>query len=256
MVVDGNPGLGLRIGDNWRAAYYLRGSGNNKLVFGYTVVAADSDSDGISMGGGYQDSNGTWHNFINHTAVTGERSGATASRAYDGIGNQSGHKVDGGKQPVATSVWIDSSPPYDGTYRYGDRIDFAMIFSAELDVEGTKQVSLRVGATDSSGWRGARYRSGSGTDKLTFSYTVKAGDLDNDGVTLVGTWIEDGEIKGIGGSGTIKVKGTDTEVTPEFEGLPMSPATRLTESPTRRKSRSRPLRALRRTPTDVTRSSR
>ena len=99
VEVDGNPGLGLNIGGTWRAAYYERGSGTDELVFSYKVKPEDSDSNGISMDGGYQDSNGTWHNFLSHTAVTGKSSGATASRTYDGIGNQSGHKVDGDKLP-------------------------------------------------------------------------------------------------------------------------------------------------------------
>ena len=67
--VGGTPSLGLWVG-NWQAANYLRGSGANTLVFGYTVKSEDRDDNGISMDGGYQDSNGTWHNFINHHAVT------------------------------------------------------------------------------------------------------------------------------------------------------------------------------------------
>ena len=49
--VDGNPGLGLRVDSDWRSARYLRGSGSDKLVFGYTVKSTDSDTDGIRMRG-------------------------------------------------------------------------------------------------------------------------------------------------------------------------------------------------------------
>ena len=219
VEVNGNPGLGLWVGGTWRAAMYLRGSGTDTLVFGYTVKSEDSDSDGIKMDGGYQDSNERWHNFLNHTAVTAVGSDTVAYRVYAGIDDQSGHKVDGSIAPVGTNTAITSSRASGDTYRYGETIEFSITFSAALDVDGGRHLSLRVGSDDSDGWRGAMYRSGSGTKTLVFGYTVQSGDLDADGVTLLGTWTEDGVVHGIGGSGTIKVKGTDTVVTPTFTGL-------------------------------------
>ena len=85
--VDGNPGLGLWVGSNWRSASYLSGSGSDTLVFGYTVRSGDSDSDGIRMDGGYRDRNGIWHNFLNHTTVTAVGTDTVAYRVYEGIGN-------------------------------------------------------------------------------------------------------------------------------------------------------------------------
>ena len=61
--VDGTPSLGFWVGGTWQAANYLRGSGSNTLVFGYTVKSGDREDNGIVMDGGYQDSNGTWHNL-------------------------------------------------------------------------------------------------------------------------------------------------------------------------------------------------
>ena len=346
--VDGDPSLGLQVGSNWQSASYLRGSGTNKLVFGYTVRSADRDSNGIGMDGGYQDSNGRWHNLINHTAITAAGTETVAYRVYAGIDDQSGHKVDGSLAPVITgigiistpardstygfgetieieatfstrvdvvdeniavSLWlgdsnggegsvlrsafyqsgsgtdtlhfsyqvrlgdvdnngihigaksvtglgagrikvagtdvdashfflgvntdqrvdgssiraistkITSSPDSGDTYRYGESIDFSITFSAPLEVEGSRHLSLRVGSDDNSAWRGANYKSGSGTNTLTFGYTVQSADLDTDGASMLGTWTEDGILHGLGGSGTIKVKGTDTVVTPTFNGL-------------------------------------
>ena len=45
--VDGNPGLGLWVGSNWRGARYVRGSGSDTLAFDYTVQSDDSDADGV-----------------------------------------------------------------------------------------------------------------------------------------------------------------------------------------------------------------
>ena len=214
VEVDGNPGLGLWVGSNWRSAGYLRGSGADTLVFGYTVKSEDSDSDGIRWTGAT--SNGTWHNFLNYTAVTavGSHGRLPGLRRHRRSG-----QVDGSITPVGVETKIISSPASGDTYRYGETIEFSITFSAALDVEGSRHLSLRVGSDDSSGWRGATYRCGSGTKTLVFGYTVQSGDLDTDGVTLLGTWTEDGVVHGIGGSGTIKVKGTDTEVTPTFTGL-------------------------------------
>ena len=215
----GNPGLGLWVGDNWRSARYLRGSGSNKLVFGYTVKPSDSDDDGIKMDGGYKDSEGLWHNFLNHTAVTATGTETVAYRAYAGIDDQSQHKVDGSLAPVGTSTTISSSPASGDTYRYGESIEFSITFSAALDVEGSRHVNLRVGTGDSASWRRATYKSGSGSNTLVFGYTVQTSDSDTDGVRMNGTWIDDGEVKGLGGTGTLKIKGTETEVTPTVRWL-------------------------------------
>ena len=147
VEVDGDPGLGLWVGSNWRAAGYLRGSGSDTLVFGYTVKADDSDSDGIKMDGGYQDNNDRWHNFLNHTAVTAVDSDTVACRFYSGIDNQSGHKVDGSLAPAGTNTEITSSPASGDTYRYGETIEFSITFSAPMDVEGSRHLSHRVGVT-------------------------------------------------------------------------------------------------------------
>ena len=217
--VDGNPGLGLSVGSNWRSASYLRGSGSDTLVFGYTVKADDRDSDGIKMDGGYQDSSGTWHNLLNHTAITATGTGTVAYRVYAGIGDQSDHKVDGSLTPVGIRTEITSSPESGDTYRYGETIDFSITFSGLLEVDGSRHLSLRVGSDDAGGWRGATYQSGSGTNTLVFGYTVQTGDLDDDGVTMLGTWVEGGAVHGLGGSGTVTVEGTDIAVTPTFTGL-------------------------------------
>ena len=220
VEVDGNPELGLRVGSNWRSARYLWGSGTRGLVFGYTVRSEDSDDDGVSMGGGYQDNDGVWHNFINHTAVTAVGTDTVAYRGYAGIDDQSRHKVNGYLTPIGTGMEITSTPAGgDSTYRYGETITVALTFSAAVDVNGTVLLNARVGTGDNT-WRGARYQEGSGTRTLVFGYTVQSQDLDTDGFRVEGSYIQDGVRRGFGGSGTVKVKGSDTEVVPpNFSGL-------------------------------------
>ena len=46
---------------------------------------------------------------------------------------------------------------------------------------------------------------------------MKSNDLDTDGISVLGSWAgNDGAIYGVGGSGSIRVKDTDSRVTPEF----------------------------------------
>ncbi len=183
--VDGNPALGLWVGSNWKSAGYLRGSGTNKLVFGYEVQSADRDDDGIKMDGGYQDSNGTWHNFINHTAVTAVGTSTVAYRIYSGIGNQSGHKVDGSItaaiDPTISSIDITSDPGDDGAYGIGDSIVVEVTFSKGVIITGTPLLSLDIGAKS----RRADYSAVS-TDSLLVSFLTQVveGDNDSNGISI------------------------------------------------------------------------
>ena len=71
-----------------------------------------------------------------------------------------------------------------------------------------------MGADEDTNWRGAQYQEGSGTNTLVFGYTVQPHDLDADGISVGGSYIQDGERQGFGGSGTITVSGTDIELPP------------------------------------------
>ena len=223
VEVNGNPALGLWVG-TWKGASYLRGSGSNTLVFGYTVKSDDRDDNGVSMDGGYQDRNGTWHNFVNHTAVTAPGSvgldggPVTAYRVYRGLGHQLGHKVDGSLMPVGTGMEITSEPDDGDTYHYGETIDIALTLSAPVDVEGAKNLNGRVGVGGDT-WRGPSYKSGSGTNTLVFGYTVQTRDLDTDSISIEGSYIQGGIRHGWGGIGAVKVKGTEVVVPPNFSGL-------------------------------------
>ena len=244
--VNGTPSLGFWVGGTWRAANYLRGSGSNTLVFGYTVKSDDRDDNGISIDGGYQDSNGTWHNFVNHTTVTAVGTDTVAYRVYRGLGGQLGHKVNGGLMPVGTGMEITSEPADGDTYRYGETIDIALTLSAAVDVEGAKNLNAWVGTSDGTGtWRGSRYKSGSGTNTLVFGYTVQTRDLDTGGIFIESSYVQDGIRHGWGGSGTVNVKGADVVVPPRFSrptnqpghkinGQPYPKAISITLTPARR----------------------
>ena len=129
-----------------------------------------------------------------------------------------------------------SHPASGGTYRAGETFEIAMVFSRPVEVEGNIHLSMRVGSDDPAiGWRAATYRRAHGSDSLIFGYTIRAGDIDTDGITVLGSWVNYGTLEGIGGSGSIKVAGTDFDITPpEFNGVTNMGDTRSTATQTPR----------------------
>ena len=76
--------------------------------------------------------------------------------------------------PRVTSV---SATNANGSYKIGDVINVTVTFDAVVTVSGgTPALLLETGAVD----RSASYVSGSGTNTLSFSYTVQAGDVSAD----------------------------------------------------------------------------
>ncbi|MCQ4240269.1 Ig-like domain-containing protein [Stutzerimonas stutzeri] len=78
--------------------------------------------------------------------------------------------------PRVTAVTSSAS---DGSYRTGETLTISITFNQAVTVNtagGSPTLLLETGALD----RNASYVSGSGTDTLTFSYTVQAGDISAD----------------------------------------------------------------------------
>ena len=77
--------------------------------------------------------------------------------------------------PTVTDVTSTTS---DGSYKQGDVIAITVVFSEVVNVTGTPQLTLETGDSDAV----VNYSSGSGTNILTFNYTVESGhsspDLD------------------------------------------------------------------------------
>ncbi len=74
------------------------------------------------------------------------------------------------------TVQTVSSTNNNNFYKAGSTISIQVKFSEAVTVTGTPQLTLETGTTD----RVVNYVSGSGTDTLTFTYTVQAGDTSSD----------------------------------------------------------------------------
>ncbi|WP_270821145.1 beta strand repeat-containing protein [Aeromonas sp. QDB14] len=158
----GTPRVALNIGGNTVYANYVSGSGTTSLLFQYTILAGQTDANGISIvangleanGGTLSDAAGNDAN-LSHSLVTDNASYLVYTTA-----------------PVVSGV----SSTAVGSYGVGAVISIQVSFSETVTVTGTPQLTLETGATD----RTINYVSGSGSNTLTFNYTVQAGDTSAD----------------------------------------------------------------------------
>ena len=81
--------------------------------------------------------------------------------------------------PEVTGL-VFHSTGFEQVRELGYVIDVRVYFNETLTVTGTPQLTLELGG----GERRADYSGGSGVSSLTFSYTVAAGDMDSDGVSI------------------------------------------------------------------------
>jgi len=79
-------------------------------------------------------------------------------------------------EAVPPAVLNVTSTNQNGTYSYSAVIEVTVQFSEAVSVSGTPRLTLETGTTD----RTVDYTSGSGSDTLTFRYTVQLGDLSAD----------------------------------------------------------------------------
>lgn len=147
-------------------ASYLSGSGTTNLVFTYTVVSGTDDNDGIVITTPVDLNGGTIRNASSVNANLSFTQPSTPLVLVSGI------------RPTVTTV----TGPTAGTYTTGQNLDFIVNFSENVTVSNSGNIllALTVGSTS----RNATYLSGSGTNALTFRYTVVLADADTNGIAV------------------------------------------------------------------------
>ena len=210
--VEDNPLLSLFLGEGedstWRGAEYHHGSGSRYLTFRYQVRTADRDTDGLSVSAaGVRDDGAPSSGFSGQIFAKG--TDVPIDYTHPGVNSSADHKVDG--RPYVQNIEVTSSPPGESdTYRANQIVELSMIFDTDVVVEGEVLAGLWVGYHGypwSESIRRAQYLSGSGTDTLLFGYTVQQGDMDSEGIMIMGRSAE----FGVRGDGTIKAKGTQVQ---------------------------------------------
>ena len=166
VTVTGKPTLTLETGTNDAVVDYSFGSGTDKLIFNYTVASDHNTSD---------------LNYVNSNSLSGNITDLALNdadlslfviTAAGSLGFNKALVIDGG---IPTVINVTSSKS-DGLYKAGDIIPVDVTFSEEVHVIGNPSITLETGASDAE----VNYSSGTGTNKLTFNYTVEAGHTSND----------------------------------------------------------------------------
>ena len=186
VAVTGLPRLKLNVGSETRHATdsiwvsqpvlsfpYVSEDLHPALYFRYTVQEGDKDEDGIGIpanaltldGATIKGPDGTTDADLTHTAVAAE----------------DGHKVDGSlvSPPAVKSISLVSSPESD-TYELGETIRVLVQFDREVTATGRVHLAMAIGEetrqATSYGW--------GSTPLLYFDYVVRAGDMDEDGISI------------------------------------------------------------------------
>lgn len=175
VVVDtsgGIPTLRLETGGIDRLASYVSGSGTNLLSFRYTVQAGDVSADLDVVSSTALELNGA---TIRDAAGNNANLTLAAPGAYGSLGANAALVIDA-RAPQVSSL---TSSTANGTYSVGSAITIQVRFSEPVTLNtsgGSPTLLMETGSTD----RQATYISGSGSNTLSFRYTVQSGDRSDD----------------------------------------------------------------------------
>lgn len=165
----GSPRLKLTIGSTTRYATYAAQADLKKLIFDYTFVSGDNDTDGISLDA--LELNGSTLKFTSNGVASDCDVTTVSAKTYSAV------KVDT-TAPTISAFTMTNLP---GMYNEADVLSFSLTFSENVYVTGMPKFVMTLstgGAVD------VNYSSGSGSTLLTFTYTIKSTDADSNGLVF------------------------------------------------------------------------
>lgn len=155
-----------------------------KASYFYSIDSGSSLPAGMTLSfSGMLGGTPTVHGTYNFTIKVTDGCGTVATKPYT---------LNISPEPKMTAL---SVPAY-GLYRIGDNLSFTVTYDANVTVINAPTLELVIGSKNAY----AAYLGGSGTNSLTFRYTVQSGDLDEDGIMISGISIDGGSIKSAGGT--------------------------------------------------------
>ena len=167
--VTGTPQLTLETGGSDAVVNYSSGTGSNTLTFNYTIGAGHTSSD--------LDYKATSSLVLNGgTIKDAALNAATLTLASPGASNSLGDNKALIVDTIVPTVTAVTSTTSNGSYKQGDVIDITIGFSEVVYVTGTPQLTLETGGSDAV----VNYSSGTGSNTLTFNYTIGAGHTSSD----------------------------------------------------------------------------
>ena len=162
----------IEVGDNTRTATYNRKSGATAW-YQYTVVAADEDTNGISI-----DANSVTAGSNN----LADSAGNAADLTHAAIGDDARHRVEGTDTtaPTIHSISITSTAN-NGPYKVGETVEFTVLWREAVYTSSDGRPSLTFVMNDNevktAEFSQANLDSDHDKSKLVFEYTVVAGDM-------------------------------------------------------------------------------
>ena len=209
VMVEGAPSVALSFGGVERRAAYARGSGGPELTFAYTLAEADGGqgavgvvADSLSLDGG---------------SILSAGGGLAAALAHPGA-----ESVPAPAAPAApakvTGVAVVSDAGDDATYALGETIRVRLTFGKAVAVDtagGTPRMKIKMNLGWGEKW--AAYEGGSGTNALTFVYTVVKANATPHGIAVLANTLE-------ANGGTIASAATGTAANLAHAGLDHDPA--------------------------------
>ncbi len=123
-----------------------------------------------------------YHLEIESGAITDE-----AGNPYGGIAAGDRETLNFATADITAPTVTGVSVPAAGTYKLGDTLDFTVQFSEAVSLtaaDSSGGIASTLPLNLDSKTVAATYVSGSGSDRLTYRYTVAEGDLDRDGLSV------------------------------------------------------------------------
>ena len=182
VTVTGDPTFAFDLGGATTATWYA-GSGTTTLRFSHAVSggsSGDRDTNGISWAA----------NALNGGTIAGADNAVAAVLPHVAQSNLVGHKVDGRTTAVTAAtvtVAVTSTPTsLADTYGFGETIVITVTVSEAVEVVGDPEFEFSL--TDMGGAANdvpATYdRTRGSPTTIVFTYTVQAGDRDNNGISI------------------------------------------------------------------------
>ncbi len=184
VVVEGEVGLALYVGlvennwaEAWREAGYLRGSGTDTLVFGYTVEPGDMDIRGIAIPHGATA-------VLGSGTITAAGTDVEHLEHFPATGHLPDHRIDTAP-PTISGIYLMSRPADGEAYEVGEVVRVEVVFGEPVTRSGDLQFALEIGGTT----RLASLRPEPDPDRrydndMEFEYQVQSGDTDSDGIAF------------------------------------------------------------------------
>lgn len=172
---EGEPTYTIDVGGSPKIAVFNpTASSGNRLVFDYRIAAGDTDD-----AGGITASETALE--LNGAAIVDTAGNAAVITLLPPIGAGSNTVAVDTRSVRLASAEIDSAVGLAGTsLNAGDVVTVRAVFTQAVEVSGTPQLGLTIGDQAVQ----ASYQGGSGSNELTFTYTILAGQTAANGIAI------------------------------------------------------------------------